>query len=426
MLTPVFEVHQDSNFVFVNVRLPYVKVSSIELDVNGETLELYGKPYFLRLELPGAIIENGQEHSVYDVDSQQLKITLPKEVPGLHFEGLELLTKLLPARDVPVPAPRPLVQVMGDDPSEAEEGQEVLDFHQPECCVPSEAEQQVQISLAAPTYGFNQSFSSFFKAYSAEEASEVLDLPNPDSATVYDRRHGRCEQENNKFDPEHYIGDYFEDQPIVELLAFSPHWTTTLAAKLCGEAARLQFTEDENEALRRLPNKRYLLNDAAVTMLSLVDILYCYAYNERTSMGDPSCESAWTICKLSPTLSWFEEFHGIEYTVHSLLRRALCFPLYRNWDLATTVLKDVVAIMQCGRSMVLRCLLQVKKLLEHTEMKYILGILYINDYCVWVQHMSDAALSQCLEALCAVKPSQSLQFPYDLNELIQDAMDTGE
>ena len=65
------------------------------MDVNGDTLELYARPYFLKLVLPGNIIEDGRERSEYDASTQLLNIKLPKENPGEIFQGLELLTTLM-------------------------------------------------------------------------------------------------------------------------------------------------------------------------------------------------------------------------------------------------------------------------------------------------------------------------------------------
>ena len=60
-------------------------------------------------------------------------------------------------------------------------------------------------------------------------------------------------------------------------------------------------------------------------------------------------ESAWTICKLSSTLSWLELFHGgLHEVVYCSLRRALCFPLYRHWELALAVLQDTRDLFHLG------------------------------------------------------------------------------
>lgn len=80
-----------------------------------------------------------------------------------------------------------------------------------------------------------------------------------------------------------------------------------------------QFSIDDREALLRLPRRERaferffwdllaadLITNRAVTLSSLVDIVFCYAYDYRVTLGESTVESAWTIVKLSPTLSWLE------------------------------------------------------------------------------------------------------------------------
>lgn len=61
---------------------------------------------------------------------------------------------------------------------------------------------------------------------------------------------------------------------------------------------------------RRLPNREYLIEPGGPeerrVLLGLADILFAYAYDHRTTTGDPSVESAWTVAVLSPLLSWLE------------------------------------------------------------------------------------------------------------------------
>ena len=40
--------------------------------------------------------------------------------------------------------------------------------------------------------------------------------------------------------------------------------------------------------------------------LGLVDLLFAYCYDHRTTEGEGNVESAWTMCKLSSTLSCLE------------------------------------------------------------------------------------------------------------------------
>lgn len=70
----------------------------------------------------------------------------------------------------------------------------------------------------------------------------------------------------------------------------------------------VKLTKQEQESLRKLGNKEFLLSKEDITSawLSLVDIVYAFCYNHRTTQGDNTVESAWTVNKLSATLSWLQ------------------------------------------------------------------------------------------------------------------------
>ena len=284
------------------------------------------------------------------------------------------------------------------------------------------------VSLHKPSYGFDKGFSEFFTAYSVQDLAEICDLPDPDHTPVERRRELRVLGEQRDFDPERYIGDTMEPAEVEVVLGFEPHWVEELRRQAVGdESPGFEFSEEEKEVMRGLKSKRHLVDEPAVSLLTMLDLLFAYAYNHRTTMGDDTCESAWTIWKLSASLAWFEEFRNIDYAMHTAAKRSLCYPLYRNWRLCEAVLGDVVQILQCGRNTVLRCLLQMKHLFDHTEIKYLYSILYLNDYCVWIQRVSDTALQQCLAALQEVRLDKAqLGLPYDLDELIEECVAPGE
>ncbi|CAB4041768.1 Hypothetical predicted protein, partial [Paramuricea clavata] len=95
MLTPAFELSQDEKFVYVYIKTPYIKIHDVEYFIEEHHFKFFVKPYFLRLNFPGKIIENGDESASYDVDKGLFTIHLPKLVPGTHFPDLDLVTKLL-------------------------------------------------------------------------------------------------------------------------------------------------------------------------------------------------------------------------------------------------------------------------------------------------------------------------------------------
>lgn len=108
--------------------------------------------------------------------------------------------------------------------------------------------------------------------------------------------------------------------------------------------------------------------------------------------------------------------------VVAFLRRCLTYPYLRRWDLARRVLRDGALILGQKRHM-LRCLLRVSKqpsdrprpriqqcgakpcmaaclqtraILRRTESHYLLNRLFLDDLCVYVQHLTDADVA----ALC--------------------------
>lgn len=179
-----------------------------------------------------------------------------------------------------------------------------------------------------------------------------------------------------------------------------------------------QFTEDENETMLRLPQKECMcvrrrknsLTEVLIDLstpiqdhnlyLTLVTILFSYAYESRTTQGDPGPESAWTVCNLTPAFSALdpapyhdEEFLHISRYSESVLqatfresyRRSLAFPLFRSFALAEACRRDVSDWLMKGKRVVFRSLLNVKRILDLHEVYYVYSKVWVDDICVWVQ-----------------------------------------
>ena len=125
----------------------------------------------------------------------------------------------------------------------------------------------------------------------------------------------------------------------------------------------------------------------------VVDVLFGFAYDQRTTMGESTVESGWTIAKLSRTLSWLDAPGSVRDAVVSSVHRALAFPVHRNWRLACRVVGDVAALLVLGRRAVVRSLLMVRKVFEKSGARQYLNTLFIEPLAVWVQGVSDATLA---------------------------------
>lgn len=70
----------------------------------------------------------------------------------------------------------------------------------------------------------------------------------------------------------------------------------------------------------------------------------------------------------------------------SCYRRALTYPLYRNVALCEKVLQDVYIMFKLGKRAILKALLDMKYLFDHHDVYYVYSKIFLDDYCVWIQH----------------------------------------
>ncbi|XP_057562029.1 protein SHQ1 homolog isoform X3 [Hippopotamus amphibius kiboko] len=444
MLTPAFDLSQDPDFLTVAIRVPYARVSEFDVYFEGVDFKFYAKPYFLRLTLPGRIVENGSEQGSYDADKGIFTIRLPKETPGQHFEGLNMLTALLAPRKSRTA--KPLVEEIGaSEVSEegAEDDSEDFDWE-----IEQSPYEEVPESALNPEcrYGFGNLRSGVFQRLQnisfkekslgsagtmsgdhQDELSDVIDIKDPDFTPAAERRQKRLAAELAKFDPNHYLADFFEDEAVKQVLEYNPWWTDLYSKTMASlEKSQEQenltvlvpFSEEEKYQLRKFVNKSYLLDKRAHRQVyySLIDILLAYCYEIRVTEGEKNVESAWNIRKLSPTLCWFETWTNVHEILVSFGRRVLCYPLYRHFKLVMKAYRDTIKILQLGKSVVLKCLLDIHKIFRENDPAYILNDLYISDYCVWIQKAKSKKLAALAEALKKASLTKA-QLGLELEEL---------
>ena len=148
--------------------------------------------------------------------------------------------------------------------------------------------------------------------------------------------------------------------------------------------------------------------------------MFAYAFNFRQTLGDHSVESDWTICKLSSYLSWMDSFTDLKSLVTTSGRRCLSFPLYRSWALFEKVLSDVRLIFEAGKLQILKCLLNIRMILNKSETHSPLAAIYLTDYCVWVQSACPKKLLSLSKALNELKISKD-HVDFKLEEMEADA-----
>lgn len=144
------------------------------------------------------------------------------------------------------------------------------------------------------------------------------------------------------------------------------------------------------------------------TYLALLAILFSYAYDARTTQQEPTSESAWTICSLTPMFSALDpppydlssylppsndpasishlnfSQNELQTTLIPSIRRSLAFPLYRSIILAETCINDVSCLLHGGRRAILRALLTTKRILDNHDIYYVYSKIWVDDLCGWV------------------------------------------
>ncbi|KAI8055450.1 SHQ1 protein-domain-containing protein [Syncephalis plumigaleata] len=385
MITPTFSLEQDDVFVTITIHAPYIRAQEIDMFIAGDEFKLYVKPYFLRLHLPGNIIEDDRASADYDIVKGNITAKVPKETPGQYFPDLDLLPKLLARRgetvDISAEAANtnrieeksdslaltkhrsnaPLIEVLSEDEDVQDDDKtalqstleeaEAFDWQLPQSCPQSEP-------VLGSYYGFNQQYQGLF-VYWSESGNEVNEIEHPEQSTIESRREERINKENDKFDDDYYIADFMQKQLMQEegddgegeihrLIKYRTRWwdelrkrqkaakkqeesngalsdrieqlslnnesTTTTTTTTNTEVANvkhntleeMELTAEEEKWILELPSKRYIINNEKSIYLGLVDIMFAYSYDHRISEGELTVESAWTICKLSATLSSLE------------------------------------------------------------------------------------------------------------------------
>ncbi|KAG2790600.1 hypothetical protein PC129_g8343 [Phytophthora cactorum] len=497
--TPRFHVTQDAAWVFVHVHMPFVRVSDMEFYVDGLDFTFYCKPYLLKLHFPHEVVDDDLAKAVYDPNKENgtIVVHLPKKEPGQGFPDLDMLTKLLqpqrPPVDIKTEKQRkaPLIEVLNSAVSapigtfqEENERLNALIDGKPvpsksEAVTPSAEQVQTDSSLLglessattenigsikldagkddtesigvrvtdlAPSYGFNNAYSDFFRVWHGE-VSEILSLPDPEHIQPEQRRILREGAEEQLFDIERYLMDFANqgDDMYFELaMAYEPFWRKypvlppAAAARKKAEVVKplivevdsdvnhvgdsissmsleatasqpppapsassssgssITFTDAEQELLLRLPRKEFLLPEGSpeekLVVGGLVDILIGFAYEQLTTQGDSGVESTWTVSIVSPTLSWLDSNADLRAVVRSTVRRMITFPFLRQYDLAMRSVREASEILKRGKRVVLRALLTLYRIVEKSETQYLLNSLYIQDYCVWIQSVNDERL----------------------------------
>lgn len=460
MITPFFSISQDDEFVFIDVKISHVRFSAqgIEMVVEDELFVFLLSPYYLRLRFPFPCVDDERSHAAYDSKSEAVKIKIPKETKGQFFPDLDLSAKLL-ARlnnegtvrdpDTEKAAPKgPLIEEL-DVSNNLESAQTAASFAEGESHnweIPQSMPQEEQISVNSAAYGFNGQYSGIV-GVSTSNGNDINELGDPETTAASDRIIERLIKENIKFDPEYYAADYImekypsedDDKLFKEILEWrSPStkmfmkWYKVQQALPTEErepVMLVDFSKEEQEKMMNLPRKSYLVDEPQQQQLFgiVVSLLFAYQYDMRETEGEHNIESAWTVGKLTPQMAFLDAqiaFLGHEESflravALTSVRRALSYPLHRNYKVVQKVWEDVYYNLRGGKRMVLKSLLNLKELFRFHDVYYVYDKIWLEDLCAWI--ISDLVSEGSLRGL-----AHDLKKEYDSIERHQVTFEKAE
>ncbi|XP_017797503.1 PREDICTED: protein SHQ1 homolog [Habropoda laboriosa] len=431
MLTPRFEITQTDTEVSIIIHAPYANINDTEVYVDGTDFRFYSTPYYLRLKLPGEIEENDSSFGSYDCEKGDFFLRFSKAIKGEYFENLDMISTVLAApkkKSTIVPN----IEVIGNPSANSEDINDISNEH--EFAADDEntngdewymqqnnLAETIPLLPSSPKYGFANKISGALAAFESAWIKEIIDLPKPDVTPQSERRGLREKHEVSDFNEEHYLADLMQLECIEPYILFNAEWDTL-------KKENVSFNETEVDLLKELPNKEYLLNNGEThkLLLSLVDILFGSCYNHRTTMGENTVESSWTVNKLSSTLSWFDDFSDAEEVIKACFRRSICYPLCRNWNLSKKVLEDVKKVIKLGKKYIIKRFCEIHSLFNDScEPRYILNQLYIKDYLIWLQQINESLIESLDSLIDNIQPLKE-DMHLDLLELEQAAYSVQE
>ncbi|XP_017144418.1 protein SHQ1 homolog [Drosophila miranda] len=117
----------------------------------------------------------------------------------------------------------------------------------------------------------------------------------------------------------------------------------------------------------------------------LISIVLAICYDVRTTNNDPTCESAWTRSILCPLFCYYEQFDNYRDVVVAFLRRAITYPLFRNFELGRQCVRDAIEVLKGGRNWLINQLLLTHQQFASGEpCRESYNTYYLEDYISYV------------------------------------------
>ncbi|CDW72736.1 protein shq1 homolog [Stylonychia lemnae] len=405
--------------------IKYAKIDKAEFNIDSSTFQFYLKPYHLKLKFSHQLKEEGQSNEGisnniqhYDEEKGVLMCRVAKLNEGEVFEDLDQPQKLLydsqqdfsefeeeydeqtlQMIEAYYQAQKQVAEDHSDDKLEEAEEEEKKQQVEPE-----EEEKQENktntiqnLHRAEYCYGFLNKYFDIFEG-NEDTLMEVADL-NPAEVTLKARLMHKVQIENDKFDPERYAFDNFDDEAIEQVQEYlNPEYSLEKQMQnlnLEEEKSKKEgkYDDEVNKQILSVKLEQPSEDQQKTLMIQMVDILYAYLYDLRVNGHEPSTETSWNIIKLSSTLSSFIDYSVInnfdmrvKFSQIFSLRRGLTFTFLRSYDLAKKVQQDLLDIFkqQESKAQIMDLLQSATKILQGRYHLYNKCFMY--ELCYWFQN----------------------------------------
>lgn len=359
-LTPDFWITQDHDFLHFTIKCPNVRAKDMDLFVADTEFNFNAEPYMLVLHFQHSMRDGEGCTASYDIDTGMFTCTIKKAIPGEDFPEILLLTTL----KAPAKPQKQLFEVVSRDTA--------LEW----------TEDPPDISH----YGFNFWAIDFFENME-EIIPYVAEIPDPDHTILPARRKQRIEKEEEDYDPDRVISDYL-----------NPFEITPEELKIFYE----DFTPDERKKLLDIKRVEFLMSKdvARSSFYSIAEVCYSSVMDVICFGAEGSCESNWTIAKLSPTLSWFDSFEDPREMIIATIRRTMAYCVTRSYSVSERCWKETARLIKNGRTGIIKALVRAKAALEKAEHRWRINKLYIDPMISWIQELKEEEFQQFAKEVC--------------------------
>ena len=323
MIRPIFNVNQDENFIYIESRVKYVKISDFEYFIENNNFRFTLKPYYLNINLPGKLNpESKNNNFIYEPENQKLICKIEKLSVGENFPNLQFISTLYEnkskgEKDKALSNNKSIFSKIEEkfttnniNDNKINENREISNekelndylfnlYTEEKNKIKNKKKQGIEElkgikNINEYKYGFNNHFFDVFDKRK-EELIEICDL-NPNEIPINKRFLFKLEKENNDFVPERYITDLFLDDKKSDF--YDEFFTNIIENDLNekdkkfiesikGKKNSGNFDEIENEVLYKISklninknidveknNFKYKYN----LYLIIIDILFAYIY----------------------------------------------------------------------------------------------------------------------------------------------------